>query len=398
MEMLPVYLLLVLVFADRYFLGRFLAGVRAHRLGATRADYEPTVSVVIPVFNEGASIYQTIASVLALDYPKSKLEVIVVDDASSDDSLTFARRAEREHENVTVLASPVNQGKRAGINRAVERSQAEIIVSVDSDVCVDRQALRRLVARFTRPEIGAVGGRVRVWNAHENWLTRMQTIKYHFGYEYLKNLERAFESVMCLSGCLTAYRRTVLEELRPVLERRALCGVPIRYGEDRFLTRQIIKAGYRTLSVTDAVCKTKVPTTLRGYFAQQLRWRRSNLVDFLGALSHLHRLQPLVAVHYVSLFALLCAYPLVVAGSLASGQFLPLAAFHGALLAGFGLVYVWQTRRLPRVERVSALWFLPMAVVMPVTYLLLTPLAVLTLDSSSWETRGAGAAAAGGAP
>jgi len=72
--------------------------------------------------------------------------------------------------------------------------------------------------RFVRPEIAAVGGRVNALNANENWLTRMQAIKYYFGYEYMKNLERAFNQVMCLSGCLTAYRRHVLMELEPILE------------------------------------------------------------------------------------------------------------------------------------------------------------------------------------
>ena len=67
---------------------------------------------------------------------------------------------------------------------------------------------------------------------------------------------------MCLSGCLTAYRRHVLIELEPILENRNILGVPIKYGEDRFLTHQIVKAGYRTRMTMDAICFTKAPTTL----------------------------------------------------------------------------------------------------------------------------------------
>src|SRR5260370_32620360 len=121
-------------------------------------------------------------------------------------------------------------GKRKGINHAVREATSEIIVSVDSDVIVDRRALRELVARFTAPDIAAVGGRVHVSNANDNWLSRLQTIKYFFGQEYLKNLERSLQSVMCLSGCLTAYRRHVLLELEPILETRSVWGVPIKYG------------------------------------------------------------------------------------------------------------------------------------------------------------------------
>ena len=68
------------------------------------------------------------------------------------------------------------------------------------------------------PEIAAVGGRVHVSNPNENWLTRLQTIKYYFGQEHLKNLERGLRQVLCLSGCLTAYRRHVLIQLEPLLE------------------------------------------------------------------------------------------------------------------------------------------------------------------------------------
>src|SRR5207248_8742480 len=143
----------------------------------------------------------------------------------------------------------------------------------------------------------AVGGRVHVANANENWLSRMQTIKYFLGQELVENLERALQSVMCLSGCLAAYGRRVLRELEPILEDRNVLGVPIKYGEDRFLTRQIIKAGYLTSITLDARCTTAVPTSLRGYFAQQLRWRRSNIVDYSCGITHIWRLNPLLAVH-----------------------------------------------------------------------------------------------------
>src|SRR5206468_10465371 len=193
-------------------------------------------------------------------------------------------------------------------------------------------ALRALVARFTTPQIAAVGGRVHVSNPNENWLTKLQTIKYYFGQEHLKNLERSLDSVMCLSGCLTAYRRHVLIELEPLLEQRNILGVEIKYGEDRFLTHQIVKHGYRTLFTTDAFCFTKAPTTLTGYFNQQLRWKRSNIIDFTCGVSHAWKLHPLVGVHYLSMFALLLVYPFLILAHLADGDFVPLIAFHVGLV------------------------------------------------------------------
>lgn len=385
----PVYLLVLLVFVNRYFGGMLLKRMKGAAFDAEVEGYEPTATVVVPLYNEGKGIYRTIMSLLEQDYPPEKLSIIVVDDCSTDDSYLWAKQAEAQCKSrVRAIQNPSNMGKRRGINNAVRHATSELIVSVDSDVIVERTAVRKLIARFTRPEIAAVGGRVCVSNPGENWLTRMQTIKYFFGYEYLKNLERSFSSVMCLSGCLTAYRRTVLIDLEPILEDRNVLGVPIKYGEDRFLTRQVVKAGWQTTLTLDAICWTVAPNTLSKYFAQQLRWRRSNLIDFFLGMSHAWRLHPIVAVHYVSLFGMLLCAPLVIAHNLVFGEFWDLAFFNLGVLALFGMLYWWDTRHLPDDQRVHPIWFLPMAVLMPVTYLLYTALALFTLDSSSWETRG----------
>jgi N-acetylglucosaminyltransferase len=388
--LLPFHLLVLVVFANRYIAGALVKVTGGEDSAKKLNDrYEPTITIVIPMFNEGRGIYDTIRSLLDQEYPVEKLKIIVVDDCSRDDSLAWAAKAAEENPGrVMAIRNPYNMGKRRGINHAVRRATSEIIVSVDSDVIVDRHAVRMLVRRFTDPTIVAVGGRVNISNPHENWLTRMQTIKYYFGYEFLKGLERAFTSVMCLSGCLTAYRRSVLIELEPILENRNVLGVPIKYGEDRFLTRQIVKAGYRTTVTLDAICWTVAPNTLTKYFAQQLRWRRSNLVDYLGGLSHAWRLHPMVALHYFSMFALLIAYPVVVVHNFLIGAFFPLAELHLAVLAVLGFTYFLDTRDLHPSQRVHPLWFLGLGVLMPVTYLLYTPLALFTLDSSSWETRG----------
>ncbi|HSP79186.1 MAG TPA: glycosyltransferase family 2 protein, partial [Myxococcaceae bacterium] len=286
MELFPVHLLVVLVLMNRYVLGPLLRRVRDDRVSATDDSYQPTVTVVIPLFNEGEGIFHTVRSLLEQDYPTDKLSICVVDDCSTDDSHAWAMRAAEGHPNVKVTRNPHNMGKRKGIARAVREATSELIVSVDSDVLVHESAVRELVRRFVSPRIAAVGGRTYVSNRHQNWLTRMIEIKFYYAQEWLKDLERSFRTVLCLSGCLTAYRRHVLLELEPILEARSIAGVPIKYGEDRFLTRQSVKAGYETVYTTAAWCTTAAPSTLAAYFSQQLRWRRSNLVDMLGGLSH----------------------------------------------------------------------------------------------------------------
>ena len=389
-----IHLLILLVFANRYFVGTLLKRAQGERFDEALDEeelrgWEPTVAITIPMFNEGEGIYRTVESLLGQDYRPDRLKIVVVDDCSTDDSYDWAQKAAQlAPGRVVVLKNPHNMGKRRGINRAVRLTEAEIVVSVDSDVVVEPDAVRQLVRRFVRPEIAAVGGRVNVLNKHDNWLTRMQTIKYYYGYEYLKNVERACRSVMCLSGCLTAYRRDVLLELEPILEDRNVFGVAIKYGEDRFLTRQIVKAGYQTVMTLDAVSHTIAPNTLSKYFSQQLRWRRSNIIDYIGGLSHAWKLHPIVSIHYFSMFALLLAYPAVIMQSIATATFWNAMVIHVGILAGFGLLYRLHMHDVPEEDRVGALDFLTMALVMPVTYLLLTPLAIFTLDCGSWETRG----------
>ena len=385
---LLVHALAFVVFVNRYVGGMILRFARRATWDATTDAYEPTVTVVIPLYNEGAAIAETLRSVLASDYPPDKLDIICVDDASSDDSHACAAAVAPGSPRLVVLRNPHNLGKRHSIIHAVRRATGELIVSVDSDVVIAPRAIRELVRRFTRPEIAAVGGWVDVRNKHDNWLTRMQTVKYWYAYFAMRNIEWAFQRMLCLSGCLTAYRRHVLLELEPILAARAMLGRPVRYGEDRFLTRQIVKAGYRTTITLDARCQTFVPRTLASYFSQQLRWRRSNVIDYAGGFSHVWRLHPLIAINYFAMFAVLVGYPLAVFRALAAHRFFAAVAAHLSVLVVFGLYYRWRVRAWPADQRVSALAFLPQALIMPVTYALLTPLALFTLDSERWETRG----------
>jgi len=383
-----VHSLAVVVFVNRYIAGIILRIARGKTWDESRDDYEPTVTAVIPMFNEGAAIKETLQSLLDSAYPDDKLKVICVDDCSTDDSYEHAREvAKKAAGRLRILRNRVNLGKRRSIIRATREADSEIIVSVDSDVVVDADAVRQLVRRFTDDRIAAVGGWVDVRNKQDNWLTRMQVVKYWYSYFFMKNLEWGFRRVMCLSGCLTAYRRAVLVELEPVLEKRSVLGVPIKYGEDRFLTRQIVKAGYLTTMTLEARCRTFVPSTLTAYFSQQLRWRRSNIVDYAGGFSHVWRLNPVLAIHFFSLFALLLVYPIAVVRALAAHKFFPALVLHTEAVAFFGLLYRFRTRALPRTERVGPLAFIPLSLLMPVTYALLTPLALFTLDTASWETR-----------
>jgi len=364
-------------YVNRY-VGALYVRLTRRPLDATTDTFAPSVTVVVPLYNEGAAIVDTLRSVLASDYPR--LRVVCIDDASTDDSLAHARSV--ADDRLTVLGNTRNLGKRASINRAVRESDSEIIVSVDSDVLVEPGAIRALVRRFVSPEIAAVGGWVDVRNKHDNWLTRMQVLKYWYAYYVAKNVERAVRRVMSVSGCLAAYRRSVLVELLPILDARTL-----KHGEDRYLTRQIVKAGYQTTMTHQARCWTFVPSTLRGYFSQQLRWRRANVVDYAAGTTHVWKLPPLVAINYFALAIVLFLYPFGLYRALVHHRLVHVIAVHAIILTVLGAYYAWRTRAWPAHERVSAWSYVPHALCMPITSGIFVVLALFTLDSDRWETR-----------
>jgi cellulose synthase/poly-beta-1,6-N-acetylglucosamine synthase-like glycosyltransferase len=235
----------------------------------------------------------------------------------------------------------------------------------------------------------AVGGCVFVSNADDTWLTRMQAVKYWIGYQFLKNLENAFDHVMCLSGCLTLYKREALLAVDHSLERRTFLGDDVKYGEDRFLTRKLVERGYRTRLCFTSRCFTKAPPKIPGYLSQQLRWRRSNTIDFLTAIPHFNRFHPLVIVHYMSIALLLMFYPLFLVAQIIHLGFIIPMMLHALLVTTFAIPYEFNKHKLPEFARAGGIWFLAMAFVFPVMYITLTPLAIATLGTTSWETRGA---------
>ena len=383
-------MLVLVVFTNRYVLGSALriADRRTDNAFGEDPPVWPTVAIVVPVYNEGNHILRTADSFQGLDYPRDKLKVVFIDDKSTDDTYEHLQTIAKTYPWMTVLQNERNMGKRLGIKNAVLKTHTDLIMSVDSDVIVDSAALRTLVRHMYAADVDAAGGCVFVSNADENWLTRMQAVKYWIGYQFLKNVENAFSHIMCLSGCLTLYKRAALLAVDHDVEKRTFLGDEVKYGEDRFLTRKLVERGYKTRLCFQAQCYTKAPATIPNYLSQQLRWRRSNLIDFITAIPFLGRFHPFVLVHYISMALLLIFYPLTLASQVARLGFMIPMIEHALLVSVFALAYELNKRKLPQMARTSGIWFLSMAFVFPVMYLTMTPLALATLGTTSWETRG----------
>jgi hyaluronan synthase len=361
-----------------------------------KKDYthQPTVSVLMPCFNEGKTVYETIESISKSNYPIEKFEVIAQDDCSVDDSYQWMLKAQRDFTNIRIRLgrNTLNSGKARTVCNALKDSTAELIISIDSDCIFHPDAIQELAACFSEPKIGSVGGRVGVRNPNENTITAIQTFLYYTAFQIYKVPENWTRSVGCISGCLFAIRRDLLLEIEPMIRSRHWFGIPVNQGEDRFLTHQTLLRGYGTYINNDALCWTTVPTTLPVLFKQQLRWRRSIVRDLFYTLrtlpQHVWTLHPntvltLVLTPLGALLALLVAFTMLSGSPMAWASPAPLIAY-----IGVGAILGWVIRKYSAREAINnPLAFGAYLAWSIVSSIFITTLAVCTLDSKDWGTR-----------
>ncbi|MGC8724107.1 MAG: glycosyltransferase family 2 protein [Acidobacteriota bacterium] len=239
----------------------------------------PTVTVVIPAFNEGCQVLQTIRSVMASRYPPSKLQVVAVDDGSTDDTWAWLKRAKREFPTrLLTLRQKINGGKRRALMAGFQQAAGTIYVSIDSDSEIPPETLCHLVSPFVLdPRVGAVAGNVRVLNRDEGVLPKMMEVSFTAAFDFIRSGQSVFGGVLCTPGALSAYRASAVRgELPAWLEQRFL-GNPATIGEDRALTNRILRSGYRVVYQREAVVLTKLPVSYGGLRRMMLRWARSNV-------------------------------------------------------------------------------------------------------------------------
>ena len=250
-----------------------------HRSPRVDTSYEPTVTFVVPAKNEGDNIAETIRRFGIANYPASKMEVIAVDDGSTDQTFQEMLRVKKELESsrgiaVTVVHWDVNRGKRYGMAEGIKRAKNEIVIFVDSDSFIEPDCVKHLVKYFADPQIGAVSGHTDVYNSDVNMLTKMQTLRYYIAFVVYKAAESIFATVTCCPGCCSAYRRLYLLEFVDAWLDQTFLGSKCTFGDDRSLTNFVIRK-YEAAYSPDAKANTVVPETFRKYIKQQQRWKKS---------------------------------------------------------------------------------------------------------------------------
>lgn len=227
----------------------------------------PTVSIIVPCFNEGIVIERSIESLLKLHYPK--IEIVVVDDGSTDDTYERALRYEGGRGNATVhVLHQVNRGKATALNTGIKHSVGDLVISVDADSRLDPASLLYVVPHFEKPEVGAVAGNVKVVN-RTNFLTRMQALEYIEGLNMVRRSQGFFSAVNVIPGPLGVFRRTVLDEVGYYDSDT--------FAEDCDITIKILAHRWKIEYEPYAITWTEAPEKVSSFFRQRYRWTRGIL-------------------------------------------------------------------------------------------------------------------------
>jgi len=238
-------------------------------------DY-PDVSVIIAVKNEEDGIFKTIATCLESDYT-GDIECIVIDDGSTDNTRNEILRAQKYFgkDIINLIIFPVNKGKREAMAAGISESKNEIIIFVDSDSFLAKDAMTHITEHFLQNEkIGAVSGNTKVENRKKNLLTRMQSIQYSVSFNIYKASESVHKSVTCCPGCFSAYRKIAIEPLVEEWKTQRFLGSVGTFGDDRGLTNFVLKK-WDIVYCQNALATTVAPEKFRVYLKQQLRWKKS---------------------------------------------------------------------------------------------------------------------------
>jgi hyaluronan synthase len=242
---------------------------------ATR-DGAPSLTVIIPAYNEGAMVLQSIESVAKADYPHDRLEVLVVDDGSKDDTWSYiSQAADRYPGLVTALRQDRNRGKREALALGFGRARGEILVTIDSDSVIERGALLALAGPFRDPKIGAVAGRVEVYNRAHGIIPRMLHVRYMLSFDMLRAVESVYRNVYCCPGALTGLRAAGVRRVLDRWKNQQFLGSRCTFGEDRAMTNYLLDSGYDTVYQRTAVVRTLVPIKYVKLCKMLLRWDRS---------------------------------------------------------------------------------------------------------------------------
>ncbi len=358
---------------------------------AAAMEGAPSLTVIIPAYNEGAMVEMTVDSVAAAHYPPERLEILVVDDGSTDDTWQYIERAAQRHGGlVTAIRFPANQGKRRALETGFRRARGDVVVTIDSDSVIEAGTLLAMAGPFQQATIGAVAGRVAVYNRRQGLIPRMLAVRYVLAFDFLRAVQSVYKTVYCCPGALAAYRTSAVRDILEAWMNQSFLGVGCTYGEDRSLTNFILSRGYDTVYQRSAVVHTIVPRTYSKLCKMYLRWDRSYVREELRLAHILWRRPPLPRlITLIDIVITNLRYPVgfIVLGLLLVLTFQdPLTVLR--VLAAIGLMSALNMCYYLRCERSwNVVYGLFYSYYAAFALFWVFPYAVFTLRARSWMTR-----------
>lgn len=241
---------------------------RSRRVPHLTRNYRPLVSVIVPAYNEQDVLLPTVKSLFKSRY--RKLEIIIVNDGSTDSTLAVARKLEAKYKRVRVLHQR-NRGKAAALNHGIHKSNGEIMVCLDADTVLLPDTIRKLVRHFKNPRVGAVAGYVRVGNVR-NPLTMWQALEYATSISIERNAQAYLGAVTVVPGACGAWRKEALLAAKG-FSRHTL-------AEDCDLALAVHKAGYIITQDNAAISLTEAPLAFHDLAKQRFRWTFGNIQSY----------------------------------------------------------------------------------------------------------------------
>ena len=262
--------LVVSVIVSAFFLSVYILAffVWRRRKASIPDERLPGVSIVVPAYNEGKNIAETIESLLRLDYPKDRLEIIVVDDGSTDNTYEVAKRYEGN--NVRVIRKE-NGGKSSALNVGIKNAKYDVIACMDADSIATGEALKALVSYIVDEGADAVTPVMHVWKP-KNIIEKFQWAEY-----ILSNvMRRALDTLQAqyvTPGPFSVFRRECFEKYGYFEENNIT--------EDMEIAMRIQAKGGKIIHASDAIVYTKVPRDLVSLIKQRVRWNLGFLENAL---------------------------------------------------------------------------------------------------------------------
>ncbi len=284
-----------------------------------RLTETPFVSIIVPCFNEGDNVIETIGALMRQNYPN--FEVIAVNDGSKDNTGTLLDELQFRYDRLRVVHFARNQGKAMGLRMGTLAAQGEILVCIDGDAYLDENCTAWLVKCFEgRPRLGAATGNPRIRN-RSTLLGKIQVGEFSSIVGLIKRTQRVYGRIFTISGVVAAFRKSALHDA-------GYWSVDM-ITEDIDITWKLHLRFWQIEYQPNAVCWILMPETLKGLWRQRLRWAQGGaetVLRYYWILSRprLWRMWPLLIEYCMSL---VWSYGYVLAILLwAAGQFMPMPA------------------------------------------------------------------------